>query len=474
MISLRRENPRPASAAKGLVVMIFIAMPLFAQQARMASDFEIREMQAQAASAHDFSTQVSAHLNLGDLRESRNEHTLATQEFTTALRAAQTERTASRNNGQPGQYAVATMYAGMAEAKLGHPTRALELLDEGIRYAGDNATLWNVYASAMGSLKLAKKAVSAARIAVALDKSPIDQIINRYSLALGLDDAGESAEAIATLESLIADLHSKDFDRIRREAANKEAFTNYSTVRTDVTAYLTILVRAQQQLANMYELQGKRELAKKTYEGVLQTRTDDPIALAAIARLSGSPEAYAEAFDANPLDLDLIQDYETFAKKQKPRTEGTTTGAQMRIAIEQMTRGEDVAARQTLQTLATQFPNNDALAYLFSRLARKGNAGEFLKDLNETLKILVRNQLTPEQRKQLDDTVIEGNVIFDAVPFVSGTINNVPFRFSEPTAFKGNFAAKTPLRLTFRILGATELNGASALLIEPIKLEPPQ
>jgi tetratricopeptide (TPR) repeat protein len=456
-------------------VIALVAMPVFAQQTRMASDFEIREMQAQAAGARDFSTQVSAHLNLGDLRESRNEHALAVQEFKTALQAAERERVATRNNGQPGQYAVGTMYAGMAEAKLGNAARAMELMDEGIRYAGDNATLWNVYASGMGALKLPKKAVNAARIAVALEKSTIDLIINRFSLALGLDDAGERGEAITTLEKLIGDLRSPQFDRLRREAAKNEAFTNYSTVRTDVTAYLTILVRAQQELANMYELRGDKELAKKTYEGVLQTRTDDPIALAAIARLSGTPEAYSEAFDANPFDLDLIGDYESFAKEHELRTEGTSTGALMRIAIEQMTRGEDVAARQTLQTIADKFPNNDAVAYVFAQLgSRNANAAKFLKDLDETLKILVRNQLTPGQRKQLDETVLSANVIFDAVPFVSGKVSGVPFRFAEPTAFKGNFAANTPLRLTFHILGATELNGASALLLEPIKLEPPQ
>ena len=456
-----------------LTIATLITMPLLAQT-RMASDFEIHEMEAQAASAKDFSTQVSAHLNLGDLRESRNEHTRAVQEYTTALHAADSERMQAREDGQWSTYATATMYAGLAEAKLGRAARALELMDEGIRYGGDNATLWNVYASGMGALKLPKKAVSAARNAVALEKNLIDVIIDRFSLALGLVDAGEDDEAISTLEKLIADLRSNQFERLRRQAEKQEAFTNFSTVRTDVAAYLTILIRAQDQLANMYELRGNKALAKKTYEGALRTRTDDPIALAAIARLSGSTESYAAAFDANPFALDLIDDYEDFARKQKPHTEGTSIGARMRIAIEQMTRGKDVAARQTLQAIAADFPNNDAIAHLYEQLAKKTDSGAFLKDLGETLKILVRNQLTPEQRKQLDETVLTATVMFDAVPFASGTINSVPFRFSAPTSFNGDFAAKTPLRLTFRILGATELNGASALLVEPVKLEQTQ
>ena len=474
--ALRAPSPRKRGEGSRLrvtLLSLFLALPVLAQT-RMASDFEIREMEAQAASAKDFSTQVSAHLNLGDLRDSRNEHTRAVQEYTTALHAAESERSQAREEGQPSKYATATMFAGMAEAKLGHAARALELMDEGIRYDGDNATLWNVYASGMGTLNLPKKAVSAARNAVALEKSQVDAIIDRFSLATGLDDAGERDEAIATLEKLVDDLHSKQFERLRREAAKTETFTNYSTVRNDVAAYLTILVRAQDQLANLYELRGQKDLAKKTYEGALKARTDDPIALAAIAQLSGSAEAYANAFDANPFALDLIDDYEDFARKEKPRTEGTSTGARMRIAIEQMTRGEDVAARQTLQTIAAEFPNNDAIAHVYEQLSKRTDSGAFLKDLGETLKILVKNQLTPEQRKQLDETVLTATVSFDALPFASGTINGVPFRFSTPTAFNGDFAAKTPLRLTFRILGATELNGASALLVEPVKVERPQ
>ena len=41
------------------------------------------------------------------------------------------------------------------------------------------------------------------------------------------------------------------------------------------------------------------------------------------------------------------------------------------------------------------------------------------------------------------------------------------FRFEEPIAFNGTFAANTPLWLTYRILGQTD----TGLLIEPLKLE---
>ena len=53
----------------------------------------------------------------------------------------------------------------------------------------------------------------------------------------------------------------------------------------------------------------------------------------------------------------------------------------------------------------------------------------------------------------------------------SGSIDGVPFRFAEPTIFTGTFAANAPLRLTYRILGVTDVNGADGLLLEPLRLE---
>ena len=65
-----------------------------------------------------------------------------------------------------------------------------------------------------------------------------------------------------------------------------------------------------------------------------------------------------------------------------------------------------------------------------------------------------------------DDAVVRnGQTVFE-----TGTINGIRFRFSEPTAFTGTFS--TNARLTYRILGATEVSGADALLLEPVRLEP--
>ena len=160
----------------------------------------------------------------------------------------------------------------------------------------------------------------------------------------------------------------------------------------------------------------------------------------------------------------------------------------MRRAIEEIERGEDINARKTLEGLWAKFPNNDTIRALVNEAASHPSAGVFLKDLRATLALLAQDRVTPEQRAQLDNTVIMSTAIFDeyvappppaahageGATFQTGTIDGVPFRFSEPMTFKGTFAAKTPLRLTYRILGATELNGASALLLEPVKVEAPR
>src|SRR6185369_11281736 len=92
------------------------------------------------------------------------------------------------------------------------------------------------------------------------------------------------------------------------------------------------------------------------------------------------------------------------------------------------------------------------------------------------LRALLTHELTPEERRALDRVTLTAIASFDASSaaapqgqtiFETGTIGDVQIRFSEPIAFAGTFAPNTPLRLTFRILGAAN----DALLVEPLKLE---
>jgi len=194
-------------------------------------------------------------------------------------------------------------------------------------------------------------------------------------------------------------------------------------------------------------------------------------------------------------------------RTSQPRTVGTSTGALMRRALEEMSRQENRAARATLDALLKKFPDNDVVQYLEAKnditlgeiesaqhrtirvpeladLVREALVSSavkpdaFLVDLNETLKMLSRNALTPEQRTRLDRSTLTSTARFDTATanegqtiLESGTISGVPFRFAQPTAFNGTFASATPLRMTYRILGATELRGANALLVEPVRVE---
>ena len=446
-----------------------------AQETRIASDFEIQQMERQAATAKDFESQLSAHLNLGDLHLTRNENAASRDEYRKALAIAANERTAMRKNGNIAKYATATMYAGFLHAKLGDEQQAFELLDEAARYAGDDAKTWSLYADAMGHLELVGKAAAAARNAVTIaernNDAPIDVAIYRFTLAAYVP----RDEAIALLERVIAALQSKQFDSVRREIARHESFEIYSTVRGDAAAYISLLNRSQLRLAKLYDERGEAARARKTYQDVLAARSDDPAALAAIARLSRSNEEraryFVDAFDANPFSLDTIHAYEQWLRAGGSiHDDSTSAGAQVRHAVEQIVRGE----RPSLDALMKQFPNNDTLRYLASppRTAApaflSGNATNVTPAPDE-LRALMQLDLTPEQRVALDRITFTSNVTFNAPGpqsiFESGTIGDVPFKFSEPIAFSGTFPPNS--RLTYRILGVS----GNALLLEPVKLE---
>ncbi|HEV7919208.1 MAG TPA: hypothetical protein VGR02_00310 [Thermoanaerobaculia bacterium] len=432
-------------------------------------------MERQAAGQRDFLAQLSAHLNLGDLRLTRNEAALARAEYARAVDIAMKGRLEARRDSDYTRYASATAYAGLAQAKLGDKAQAFALLEEALRYASDDAKSWNLYATAMSLLRQPKKAVSAARNAVAIGGEPLDLAVYRYSLASALIEAGERAEAEQLLARIVADLRSPSFDPLRRSLAKKEQFEIYSTARGDEAAYLSLLNRSQLRLAALYEARGNVAKARATYEGVLEARSDDATALAALARLTKGDERdryFAEAFDANPFSLALIEEYR---RTPHAAPTGTSTGARMRMAIDQMTRREHIAARETLNALAAKFPENETLRSL---LAANEHDMEGEIATNELRGLLLTwNSIAPENRAALDQRTFTYPATFDsALPgqpgqtvFESGTVDEVPFRFSEPTAFNGQFG--TTARLTFHILGVTKQHGADALLLEPLRLE---
>jgi hypothetical protein len=477
-------------AARCSLLALLFAAPLKAQT-RIASDFEIQQMERQVAQSRDFLSQLAGHLNLGDLRAARNEGALARAETMKALEIAETERREARHASAMTRYATATSYAALAEAKLGDSVGSFSLSEEALRYTADSAKTWNLYSSVMTLLHRPAKAASAARNAVAIaerevELSPtpsnrLDLAIDQYSLATSLLDLLQTAEAENLLRDVVTALRSNEFAAVKREIAANEFFEIYSSARGDESAYISLLNRAQLRLARLYEDRSDLDRAREQYQNVLAARSDDATALAAMARLARSPadrDRYmVEAFDANPFFLPLIRDYQRFLGEQRAASseQEETTGGRVRLALQQVQRNELAAASATLDALLQQYPQNDTLKILHREVdeRRSPQKGSELQIL------LVRfrdSQLTPEERATLDRKTFTGIATFIAVSgatgqtiVAEGTIDGVPFRFPSPVPFFGVFVP--PARLTFRMLGATQLGGVDALLLEPIKLE---
>ena len=473
---------------KRFLILAFVTATAVAQT-RIASDFEMQQMERQVSQSRDFLSQLSGHLNLGDLRLTRNETALGHTEYSRALDIASNERLAARRASDLTRYSTATSYAALAAAKLGNPAEAFALSEEAMRYSSDSAKSWNLYASAMSALQKPAKAASASRNAVAIaarDGQPLDLAIDQYALASSLLELNQTSEAEGLLTDVVTSLRSEAFAALRREVARTESFEIYSTARGDPAAYISILNRSQLRLARLYEDRGDIARAREQYGNVLAARSDDPTALAAMARFAPTSEEreryYAQAFDANPFSLPLIRDYQHYLAGQQAaggRQESETTGGQVRLALQQMRRGELVAAKATVDTVLQRFPDNDTLQLLRREIEERRAGGPVVlrpqpaaADLRAIIAAFNENRLTPEQRTQLDPMTFTSDAIFSAgPPFEVGTISGVPFRFSEPTTFNGTFGAGVPVRLTYRILGATQQNGADALLLEPLRLE---
>jgi hypothetical protein len=455
-----------------LYAIAMLATPAFPQQ-RIASDFEIAQMEKQLAQSHSFESQLSGHLNLGDLRAARNEQSLARAEYMKAYDIAAKERLDARRDSKITQYANATSYAALAQAKLGREARAFELLEESIRYASDDAETWNLYSSAMRILGHPLKAASAARNAVALAKKPLDVALYQHALASALIESGKSDEAERLLVTVTESLRSSKFDALKREAARTESFEIYSSARGDVAAYVSLLNRAQLRLASLYEQRGDAGHARAQYQRVLDARSDDASALAGLARLSQSDAErerhYAEAFEANPFSMSLVREYQRYLQSHKPAVPDDVS---VRRVLVQLSRGETRSARETLDALLAKFPENETLRTLRREAEQTSASLPKLRQLLENF-----DRLTSEERLTLDQTTFTSAVIFDnaqvannQTTFESGTIDGVPFRFSEPMIFAGTFA--TNAHLTYRVLGVTRSGDRDALLLEPLGVQP--
>jgi len=519
-----------------VATLALVAPAAMGQETRIASDFEIQEMERVARSG-DLVSQLSSHLNLGMLRQARGETDLARREFDTVCRLTESTRQSARARGELPLYAAATLYEALAEAALDRPHRAFELAEEGVRYSPTEKS-WTVVANTMEAIEQPAKAVGAARNAVALGErqvavvpsaaNQLDLVVAQYGLATSLARAGEPEAAMAILETSVARLQSSAFDGVRKEVASHESFEIFSTVRGEVQAYVSALVRTELKLASLYEGAGCLADARRLYHDVLAARTDEAAALAALARLARDEaeraRRLAAALDADPFSIPTIREFQkVLASRDRSSIVpegGAGPGAQVRRALEQLQLGQPGAARATLAELATAFPDNDVVQALLAltdvRLgdlhaarartirapelsaqvaewigartvsapqwldgsAAKANAGE--GDLRSMMLLLADNGLTSEQRVVLDRVVLSSGAVFDPSPavappgrtvFSTGRIGAVPIAFAQPTTFVGTFAAGSSLLLEYRLLGVTEVAGAQGLLVEPVRLE---
>lgn len=472
-------------------------------QMRIASDIEIREMEEAAQRAKAFDAKVSAHYNLGELRHERNESEAAQREYETTLKLAREERNAARRDKNIPRYALACSWSGVALAGLDRPSEAFAVLEEAVRYAADSPGVWNLYSSAMFRLGVPQKAIGAARMSVAAAerkmgvqpavRQTLELNVHRYALAqalLNVDGDAEDREAENILRQITQSLDSNAFEPLRKTLGTREEFQIVAAPTTESGMYLSIFNRAHMRLAWLYETGGSADKARAEYQAVVSRRSDEPAALAGLARVAADAQErdryLVQSLDANPFALDVVEDYERHVQSgdASPAT-GGSVGARVRLAIQQIHDSDFRRARQTLEALLKAHPNNDVLQSLLLR-AKATSSGRpwFLaepldlvpnpteSDLRAVLGLFAANTLTPADRATLDQEKFSSIVMFDASDgetLRSGTMNKVPFRFQNPTRFEGIDPKASTLRVTYRILGATTVDERDALLIEPLR-----
>lgn len=530
-------------AALGALLLL-APMAGWSQTGTIASDFEIASVRRQLEREKSALKQIAGRLNLGDLFLSRSESAAAREEYRKARLLAMTMRQKTRLESDMAGYATATSYVGLAEAKLGHEGEAFEAMEESVRFTGDSPKTWNLYASAMTILDRPGKAIAAARNAVAIaeraeqtDPTPshtLDTGIYRYALASALlRNDSLSDEAAGLLEKVISSLTGQAFDEVRQEVQEQEKFEVLSTTDSDAASYLSVLNRSRLRLARLYEDRGATEQARAAYQSVLVERSDDPGALSGLARLetANRSESLADAFEANPFSIDLIDQYESFlAGTPSPSDptagrEGETPGALMRRALRLLHMDRHDQMLRVLDTLETRYPRNDVISYLrarsyfasgqteranqirrqlassphlASRLSREFGESPsaaipaFLagttptvtdpaeQDLRALLALLNRQTLSDAQRQNLDSMTFQSPARVDEVTvsngqstFGRGFIGQIPFTFMAPVTFQLSISPGETVRLSYRILGATRIDEVNGLLVEPLRIGRP-
>lgn len=358
--------------------------------------------------------------------------------------------------------------------------------------------------------------------------SLLDVAIYRYSAASAIEQGGNAArrnDATELLEAVIATLDDRAFGRMRKRIVEREAFEIYSSVDDDTQAYLSLRHRTHLRIARLREAEGATAAARAHYAAALALRSDDAIALAGEIRLATDAEEreslFARAFDANPFSLELHRLYSEFGTARDAYRSRTVakggrgaTGALVRSALDAERRGDAAAAERLLAQVAREFPDNDVVALLRARSAAargdrsaarrfgeaiadarlRRQAEEAVREAIDPLELLppsaddplhldagnlgrlaqaLRGSIDGEVLRRLESLRFVNQLTFDAAGyadggttiFESGSIEDLPVRFSRPTAFRGSFHAGEVLTLEYRIAGATVGHGGRPVLL---------
>ncbi len=523
-----------------VLALLLLAIPSSAQESpsdRISSDFELATIEKQIATTRDAASLSAAWLNMGDVRSTRRESTRATAAYQTSLEVAQKERREARLASQLTRYAQATARAGLAASRLSDHAAAFDLFEESLRYLSDAPSTWNLLASAMLSSGHPPRAVAAAKNAVSIASAASDESaagrldlnVYRYTLASSLAADQKQQEAVPLLEKIVDDLQSTRFDDLREEISRNEVFEVKSSVRSDAEAFVSLSNRSSLRLARLYEDSGQLDRARSQYEKVIARRTDDAIALTALARLSGTLQArrarFLESFEANPFALPLMIDYENFAKSNQPlAAAGDTTASQVIAVINALVAQNPPAAASAMQQLERRHASNDSVTYLSARLAEaRGDSAKadeissrlpsssdhradlrlrfnsrsdatvppvFLRqgattttassiELAALVKSLRSGKLDPEARQGIDTLIVKADVEIEETVRADAETTDIEMvksgatvlKFPQATRFTGDFSGRRRAILSFRILGLTTVPSGEALLVEPVLLE---
>jgi hypothetical protein len=300
--------------------------------------------------------------------------------------------------------------------------------------------------------------------------------VYQHALATALIEANELDEAEQLLVTVTESLRSRTFATLQRDVAREESFEVYSSARGDVARTSRCSTARSCDLASLYERRHEPDRARTQYARVLEGRSDDVTALAALARLARNDAEreryYADAFEANPFSLTLVRAYQ----KDLASARSTMFRRPARRCARR-SRNSPAARRAPHGPRSTRCSQSFRTTTRCARCARsRRHATIVLPSSTPTaseLRALLDGfeRLTPAQRVALDQATYTSVAQFRGTAFEAGTIDAVEFRFSEPTVFEGTFDITQPLRLTYRILGVTRTGDRDALLLEPLRLE---